>query len=722
MSDQHVELQLVPAATLRGRVVERAHHTAVPGATVALAMNDSFVADSQVVANDAGIFEFRDLAPGDYQLSASKGKLAGRAASSVSISLGGYAGDVTVEVEPARTISGKAVGPSGPVAGAKVLLRPARSMGNVVAHVLADGAGHYAIDGLLPGAYQLRAESSGLAPAIRDVVVGDRDASDVDLQLDPGSEVNGIVLGKGHVPLAGAVVSASVEVGEFRATSATARTGADGRFHLDSLGAGLLFVSASHPDHGSGEAPPARLAAGEKKEVTLTIDASASVEGSVAWDDGSPAAGVHVRADAVAAQTDDKGRYRLSPLPAGIHFVVAAREPGAFVPRDPDGRQSAAVTLKSDEHKAGVELVLLRGGHEIAGHVVGPDGAPVADAMVRADAEDEAGTSLGSGDPRITFKKAMSAADGSFTIDDLTTGRFTLTAIHAGFPNAVVPHVAADAKDARVQLAAQATLEGVAVTADGKPVVDYSVTLFSADANMMLASNQLAVHDGGGAFALKGLAAGSYDLLVATADNRSGRLTGVTLGDGEHKTGLRISVGQGTTLRGRVVEYGTGTPLPTAEVTILSVGAPISTSTDGNGAFSVSGLPSGRVAWIAAAVDSREYVYDRVRVTLPMGKDLVDAGTIQLVPGDTRTRDAGWTGIFPTNLDGVASVETVAPRSPAALAGVKPGEALVSVDGVNVAGLGFRAIYYFLGGQPGTKVTIGLGNRSVVVTRVPDPQ
>jgi predicted metalloprotease with PDZ domain len=125
---------------------------------------------------------------------------------------------------------------------------------------------------------------------------------------------------------------------------------------------------------------------------------------------------------------------------------------------------------------------------------------------------------------------------------------------------------------------------------------------------------------------------------------------------------------------------------------------------------------------VAAAADSREYVYDRVRVTLPPGKPIVDAGAIQLVPGDAATRSAGWTGIFPTNLDGVASVETVASRSPAGVAGIKPGDRLVSIDGVSLAGLGFRAIYYFLGGQPGTKVNIGLGDRSVVLTRAPDPQ
>lgn len=726
MLDQDVDLQLVPAATLRGRVVERSAHAPVPNATVALTASGSFLADSQVVADEGGIFEFRDLAPAEYQLSASKGKLAGRAASAVTISLGAYVGEATIELGPARSISGRVLGPSGPVANATVLLCPARSMGNVIAHVQTAADGRYAIDGLLSGAYQVRAESSRLAPAMRDVVVGNVDES-VDLQLDAGSEVSGLVVGKEHQPIAAAVISASVEDGEFRTTSATARTDSNGHFHLDALGAGLLYVSASHPDHGSKDAPPARIAFGEKKDLTLMLDATASVEGLVSWEDGTPAVGVTVRAqssagDGVSTQTDASGRYHLAPLAAGVHFVVATREAGAFVPRDPGGRQSAPVTLGSDDHKTGIDLILMRAGHKIAGRVLGPDGTPVADAMVRADAEDEDGTSQASGDPRIVFKKATSGADGSFTIEDLTAGRFTLTASHAGFPNASIAHVSADTMNARVQVKAESVLEGVAVTADGAPVADYALTLFASGAGMMLASHQLAVHDANGAFTLKGLAAGRYDLLAATADNHSGRLAEVSLDDGEHKTGLRIVVSQGTRLRGRVVEYGTGLPIPSAEVTILSVGAPISTSTDGNGVFSVDGLPAGRVAWIAAAADSRQYVYDRIRVTLPVGKPVVDVGAIQLVPGDVATRSAGWTGIFPTNLDGVASVETVAPRSPAALAGVKPGDVLVSVDGISLVGLGFRAIYYFLGGQPGTKCTVGLGGRSVTLNRVPDPQ
>jgi len=89
-------------------------------------------------------------------------------------------------------------------------------------------------------------------------------------------------------------------------------------------------------------------------------------------------------------------------------------------------------------------------------------------------------------------------------------------------------------------------------------------------------------------------------------------------------------------------------------------------------------------------------VFDRIRVTLTPGKDVIDAGAIQLVPGDFSSRSMGWTGIAPTNLDGVASAETVAPRSPAATAGVKPGDVLRSVDGIDLGGLGFRAIYYFL--------------------------
>ena len=727
MLDQRVELQLTPAATLRGRVVERSSHAAVPGAAVALTMTGSFLTDNAALADANGVFEFRDLASGEYQLSASKGPLAGRFVGAIAISAAGYVGDVTVEVQPGRTIAGTVVGPSSPVAGAKVLLRPVRSTGNVIARVQSEANGHYVIVGLLPGAYQLRAESSGLATAMRDVVVGDSDVGNVDLTLNAGSVVSGTVLGKGRTPLPGAVVSVSVEDGEFRTSSGVTRSGSDGRFRVDSLGAGLLYVTASHPEHGSADAAPSRIAWGEKKDVTLTLDASASVEGRVVWEDGAAAAGVNVRvssssSDAVSTQTAADGSYRLSPLAAGVHFIVATREAGALVPMDPDGRQRQAVVLAAEEHKSGVDLSLRRGGHKISGRVSAPDGTPVADAMVRADAEDEEGASQASGDPRVLFKKAMTAADGTFTIEDLASGNFTLTASHDGFANTSSAHVSADATDVRIQFKPQAVLEGVAVSADGKPVADYAVTLFASGAGMMLPSSQQAIHDPSGAFALKGVSAGTYDVVAATADNHSGRLSSLVVGDGEHKSGLRIIVAQGTTLRGRVVEYGTGLPIPSAEVTILSVGTPISTSTDGNGSFSVDGLPSGRVAWIAAAADSRQYVFDRVRVTLTPGKDVVDVGTIQLVPGDFASRAIGWTGIFPTNLDGVASVETVAPRSPAATAGVKPGDILRTVDGVDLSGLGFRAVYYFLGGQPGTKATIGLANRTIVLTRVPNPQ
>ena len=486
MLDQRVELQLAPAATLRGRVVDHTTHAPVPGASVALALQGSFVADSQVVADEGGVFEFRDLSPGEYQLSAAKGKLAGRAARPIAISLAGYAGDVTIEVAPARSILGRVLGPSAPAGGAKVLLRPARSMGNVIARVQAAADGRYSIDGLLPGAYQLRGESTGLAPAVRDVVVGEQDVDGADLSLSAGGEVNGIVLGKGRTPVAGALVSASVEDGEFRTSSAAARSGGDGRFHLDGLGAGLLFVSASHPDHGSTDGPPARMAIGEKKEMTLSLDASASIEGAVTWEDGAPAVGVAVRAqsssgDAVSTTTGDGGAFRLSPLAAGIHFVIATREAGALVARDPSGRQSEVVTVASEEHKSGVKLMLLRGGHKISGQVLGPDGTPVADAMVRADAEDEAGASTASGDPRVSVQKTMTAADGAFTVEDLTAGHFVLTASHDGFPNASAVHVAADTTSARIQFKAQATIEGVAVTPDGKPVSDYGVTLFTSE-------------------------------------------------------------------------------------------------------------------------------------------------------------------------------------------------------------------------------------------------
>src|SRR5262249_16956259 len=84
----------------------------------------------------------------------------------------------------------------------------------------------------------------------------------------------------------------------------------------------------------------------------------------------------------------------------------------------------------------------------------------------------------------------------------------------------------------------------------------------------------------------------------------------------------------------------------------------------------------------------------------------------------------GGVGIEPGNRDGHALVEKVKPDSPAAKAGVRPGELLVTIDGKAVAELGSTALSVLLGGAVAADVSVGFGargggTRTVTLRRVP---
>src|SRR5262249_25968976 len=152
-----------------------------------------------------------------------------------------------------------------------------------------------------------------------------------------------------------------------------------------------------------------------------------------------------------------------------------------------------------------------------------------------------------------------SQSDGTFSVDDLAAGSYTVYASKSGYPDTQAPHVAADQTGVRLVFKPESVVAGVVVSGSaGKPVSDYTLsvlptqTLTDADrmAQFMGGPNKQTVHDPSGGFEIHGLGAGTYDLVAMTSDNHAGRLGGVTLGDGEQKTGLQVQIQMGTTLRG----------------------------------------------------------------------------------------------------------------------------------------------------------------------------
>src|SRR5215831_1395123 len=285
--DQTLDFKLNPAATLRGHVVMRDGGSPVPGASVTLAVGDRWWMDDKKATTSAtGVFEFKDLEPGEYQATAQKGPLVGHLPRKIGVTLAGFTGDVTIQVDRARIIAGHVRAQNGsPVAGAKIRLGEGPwggFGGRLRAQSAADGA--YKIEGVLPGKYQILAHAEGKGPGrVEDLLVADKDLDGVDITMPDGAEVSGRVVDKNGQGVTGAAVRGYVTSGGGMWGArgwAADRTGLDGSFKLKDLAVGQLHVDADHPDHGHATLEsPLPIAAGDKKEITLTMTAGGSISG-----------------------------------------------------------------------------------------------------------------------------------------------------------------------------------------------------------------------------------------------------------------------------------------------------------------------------------------------------------------------------------------------------------------------------------------------------------
>jgi len=191
----------------------------------------------------------------------------------------------------------------------------------------------------------------------------------------------------------------------------------EGRFRLVVEAAGFppKTVEGIRPAHGA-EAP----------RVEVALEPGRTLTGRVVDADRRPVAGASVWLRLVGAEavpfsgfllaagpsddgvtTDDEGRFRLGGLPddggpEAVHAVVLARAPGVG-----EGLLAWTPDLRDP-------VVVLRPRASLQGRVLDPEGAPVADALVRARLEAREGW----GDWNDSWE-TRTDAEGSFRFDDL---------------------------------------------------------------------------------------------------------------------------------------------------------------------------------------------------------------------------------------------------------------------------------------------------------------
>lgn len=266
------------------------------------------------LSNVNGAYEFRDLAPGAYDVQASRRGYVTLLYAEVTperlvVRAGEQRKGIDLRLKRTGVITGTVTDEDGEplsdvlVAAVVEEVNGMHATYRVQRDARTDDRGVYRITDLLPGRYYVRADYEAgrelfgyglmLHPAARSIrgaqpvmLGGGSEASRMDIRLEPGAllTISGLALDGAGQPLAGAIVAAFPADQDLRLTAVARRpVDADGSFEVGPLPPGNYQLLASP---GGAYRPPAAranvLLAGKNAEnVVLTASAGVSVSGRV---------------------------------------------------------------------------------------------------------------------------------------------------------------------------------------------------------------------------------------------------------------------------------------------------------------------------------------------------------------------------------------------------------------------------------------------------------
>ena len=193
---------------------------------------------------------------------------------------------------------------------------------------------------------------------------------------------------------------------------------------------------------------------------------------------------------------------------------------------------------------------------------------------------------------------AVTGADGSFTVAGLAAGSYDVTASHDGFSPKTASALPAPAKQPTgwppIVLSGGVAVSGVVHDDQGAPIVGATVTLLGEGAEPSPTAT-----DGTGAFRVSNLAKGRPLMLTAAAPGFAFSSRSVT----PPAEGVTIVLGKTGTIRGRVVDGSTGTP-----IAAFSVGA--TPAARGRRGFGGGGAGAGAAGFGGGAPAQAQYAED----------------------------------------------------------------------------------------------------------------
>ncbi len=753
------EILLTPESVVVGKVVLASTGEPLAGVSVNA---DSWGArrnwgyGPSAITDADGEFRIDGLEPGSFKPTAFDDAHYGVAPAQVHLGLGQTSEPVVIEVHEAFAVKGAVAPDDGQLCDeGSVALNDPKSKRSFSSATERDGS--VQLRGVLPGTYNVEVRCDGYVPEEHyEPVTVEAATEGLEWVVHGGQSIRGEVVTASGEPAKEMYVRASMKTDaanpRARQTSSWGEeTEDDGGFAIYGLKPGTyeLKVSGDRP----GPEKPVEIELPEGRDVTdLTIElpGSGSVTGRVVDERGEPVGDVRISLTSKdrgaggfffwngssSTRAADDGTFTLEHVQPGSYRATASqnwsstlRKPGTT----DDDVQGAELTV-SDGETTDIELKVEAKGASIRGRVLDADGGPVADAFISATRESDSATKTAGSNIRQSRwgdwdrRPVLTEQDGSFELENLTVGSYTVRARRKGGGEGFVEGVATG-DEAEIQLQHTGIVAGVVTAAGGGAPEEFTVTLNDRESGMRRRDTFFRT---GGVFTFDELPAGDYELSAAAGEGNAE--TKATIAEGEEKRDIKLELATRVTLRGKLVDLDTGEP-----VTGLRVGVSPRTGgmwgggdseerkeiSDPNGDFEVENAPSGEVRIFVRPqnwMDSSDYSWTSLMRTLPGEPAVQDLGTIKLVKkrvkDEERAGDLGYKLREPKPDEEWSkrelAVAFVRPGGPAEKAGLKVGDVITSVGGHDVTGENTYKYSGLVNNKAGATVELGLESGSGV--------